>query len=283
MSMRALRRISVLCFVFAATTAAPAAVTDFRVDTDATVPVNGPIPVGNEFTCTPIEDGSFDPISSYSWKIQYDYGMGCVSLWHGAGSNETLLDSSGVPVSLKIKLTVTYDSVFGDDPENPLPPHADTIIIKDIVITKADNVRVPADGADVATARDTMVTLGYEVRCGTHTCPLIGGTAQEKFTNRMFLGMPQIDIDWRPPSPSPTFRLSEGFIEDKHWIELTDVQWNGLANGDVIQTATQSLRIKWTDPCGIEHLDQVLGDVNLTQRKVSATEWKVETVEAAAP
>jgi hypothetical protein len=260
-----------------ATAAASAAVTDFKVETDPTVPVNGPIPVGNEFTCTPIYDNNFDPVASYDWQIQYDYGLGCVSLWTGVGANETLFTSSTVPVSLQIKLTVKYSSVFTDDPNNPLPAHADTVITKNIVVQKADNVKLPADGANVATDRDTQVELSYEVRRGTHDCTLIAGLAQEKITNRVFMGIPFPDGDWVPAAPSPTFGLGDGYISDTHWLALTDAQWNATAVNGVIESATQQLRIVWSDPCGNLHTDQVLNNVGLVHRKVSNTQWKVET------
>jgi hypothetical protein len=179
---------------------------------------------------------------------------------------------------LRIRLTVKYFSVFDEEEGNPLPPHDDTIITKDIDILKADNVGLPAGGANVPTDRGTWVELLYEVRSGTHSCVMINGTAQEMLTNRFALGIPQPDSGWIPIAPSPTFRLLDGCIVDTHGaIGLSDPIWNALANGSVLSSATQKLRIIWADACFSPHFNQELGSVNITHRKVSATQWQVET------
>jgi hypothetical protein len=143
-------------------------------------------------------------------------------------------------------------------------------------ILKADNVQLPAPGADDPVGQEEMTTLYYQVRRGNLGCWFPAGTAQEKLTNRQFMGFPQLDTDWVPVTASSTFRLDQGIILDTHWAGMTEEQWNATNNNDVMQSATQSLRIVWSDMCWQAHFDQVLNDVDLVHRKMSATHWQVE-------
>ena len=258
-----------------------AAVVDFKVVADSSLPVNGPFPVGGEFTCTPIEDNNYDPIDSYGWRTQRTYPGGCAIPESGAGSDATMVNGAGTPVTITIKLTVKYQIVYSDDPNDPFYLHEDTVITKTITINKADNVEKPAGNANVPSPRDSQIEINYVVRRGTHDCAGIVGTVREKLTNRMYMSLPQPSIDWWPPAPTESFYLSDGLIYDTHSLDVNDAEWNSLNVNDPIESATQELQIVWSDPCrrvnGGLHFDQTLGTVDIVHRKTSATEWQVET------
>ncbi len=230
-----------------------------------------PTIIGDEYTCTADETNNNDWISNYKWEAKQKYADGCESPYIVVEQGETansMISSSSVPSTHTIRLTVTYLNPIEGEP--PPPP---TVHTKDITIAKADSVQ-KAGGFDVATNRETGVQIEYQVRSGSHNCGLsLSGTAQERLSNRVFLGR-QIpgDSGWIPAAYSETFHLDSGEILDTHWASsLSDAEWNSVQDGGVIESATQELRIIWTDPNSHLYTDQTLGSVNIVHRKVSAT------------
>lgn len=259
-------------------TTASANVEGFDVFANVTILPNAPIPVGLDYTCYISYGNNPKPIESYRWDIRYSFPGGCVAPsatgWFLTGMEETMTNGASVPGTHTIRLTVKYEQIFHDDGTVTRPP--DTVITKDVTILKADNVKMPVPGANDPAHIDSEITLYYQVRTGNHECWFPAGTAQERLTNRVFMGIPQFDTDWVPITASPTFYLQEGVIFDTHWAGTTEAQWNSLNNNDEIQSATQELRIVWSDMCWQPHFDQELNSVNLVHRKVSATQWQVE-------
>lgn len=155
-------------------------------------------------------------------------------------------------------------------------PPAATIHTKDITVAKADGVTI-VQGNNTPVGNGQAVLLVYRVESGGNACgPYLAGTAQERLTNRMVLGVAKPDADWAPAAAAPTFRLFQGQILDEHAEELPDTVWNSLAVGDVIRSATQELRIVWSDSWGNLYYDQTVGTVEVIHRKTSNIEWRVE-------
>lgn len=268
-------RCLLMAAVMAATTAL-AAVRGIIVTPDPTI-------IGYEYTCSSDEKGNTDDIANYKWEVKWkcngEHEAPCETPWGMAafgGMANNFLSSATVPGTYSTRLTVTYMPTFGDD-EEPLPPPPPTVDTEDIIIAKADGVRL-AGGFDEETFWENGIQLEFQVLSEGHDCgPHISGTAQERLTNQTYLGEKLLDTIWMPPSASPTFFLQDGIINDMHHHGLSEVEWNNLEKGALISFATHELRIAWNDPCHIlPHLDQTLGSVDIVHRKVSATTWKVE-------
>lgn len=132
-------------------------------------------------------------------------------------------------------------------------------------------------GNRTPTAAGQAIDLVFQVKSGGRACGAgMIGLAQERLTNLTNAhGQPLPDTGWMPPSASPTFYLLYGQISDQHWQTNDPQTWNAVAVNGALATATQELRIVWTDPCSLTH-EHLLGSRTIVHRKVSNSAWQIE-------
>lgn len=252
-------RVFALLFMMTATTAW--AVVNSIVVTPA-VPI-----LGNMYQCT-TDNGQG---MGWQWKWARTFGA-CVTPEVNLGKQSIETFKAQVPGTYNISLDVTYP-----DPGMGMPKQGPTHHTTTVTIAPADKVKALAgSGLKVPTANPGSRQLIFHVYSGTNQCGTeMVGTAQERLTNAVYLGVPQPDTLWQPVAASPTFYLMGGKIFDEHFQSITPAAWSALNVGDAIWTATQEFQIVYQDPCGGFHVMD-LGGWGITHKKISATEWQIE-------
>ncbi|MHB8973597.1 MAG: hypothetical protein ACYC4N_24445 [Pirellulaceae bacterium] len=223
---------------------------------------------------TAVNDGGGPPVASYKWEYKFTSGS-CQGNWIDsgqAGYYAGFIESR--PGTWDVRLTVTYNPP-------PVPPRAPTVITKSVTIAPATKFTTIA-GLDTPTPYTSSIVLKFRVEaasrpCGPYVC---ANLAQEKITNWWQRSPPFYpdylpDGDWVPGAADPAFQFQPGSNEiwDTHSHNYSSTLWASIPTGIYI-TVTQSLRIKYVDPCSeTRYID--LGSHVLKHVKVDANNWKV--------
>ena len=233
----------------------------------------GSVIVGNGFTGIVDDDGQ-NPITDLKWEFQFDSGrsQGPWTTWDDGTNNPSPAVYCAYPGTYNIRVTATYGP--GDDGGCSPPP---TVLTGQVLTSTADGFTITG-GLNTPVDNGSGVLIQYQVTSGgLNAGPYLGGTAQERITNkRDWKGNnPPDDAQWSPPAPYSGFYMAGSVIYDTKALGLAPGDWNQIGVGQAFYWFTQNNRIVWLDPANNVMIES-LGSVNLLRRKVSATTWQVE-------
>lgn len=216
------------------------------------------------------------------WEYMYDSGPaplgGCQTPWivgPSTGTSQTWTET--VPGPYHIRLTVHYLPGFG-------PPIPDVVITHDIHVPEADGFRIvpgtfgPADYAGGITVQFVVTSGGRD--CGG----MVTGLAQEILTDKTSMDLntvtmtahPADDSAWSPINAAEgvgKFYLQGNTIFDVKFQGWPQMYWNVFPTGNIYKR-TQSLRLRWTDPCGAVRISN-LGSVVIYNEKLANGQWDI--------
>ena len=244
-----------------------------------------PVPVMGDavtYTVVPQNNPNPWPVASYAWHWKYQSAV-CPDLpWVGGQGGTEFMSYEPRPGTWTVRLTVTYQSP-GQDPVTGmmLPPPPPNEIPKQVTIAPATRVVIVAGAGERANGVNGKVIFRFRVDGASGACgPFLGmaSLAQEKLTDRVFIVPPfqfpwLPDTGWIPPSFTPEFQLSGNEIIDHHTGSGTQQEWDSIPVGAEFLSATQLLRLKYTDPCGTVQVIP-LGSISHSRVKINANEWQ---------
>lgn len=233
--------------------------------------ITDPPILGNGYMLYPDDTGP-EGVSSYNWAVTRAFPKYTMPKT-GIGTTYGAVGYAEVPATYNDELTTTYTPNFATFP--PTTP-APTVHTKSVTIAPADSFR-RVSGFYTPVPINSSITLVYHPKAGSNLCgPVVAGTAQELLTDRKELGVKKDDWGWYSLAASDMFRLSGGKIYDEHVRWAAPAIWDATPIGTVLASATQHLRIMYSDFDGnLYEMD--LGSIRIRHVKVSATQWQIET------
>lgn len=243
--------------------------------TDFTWTPNNPV-MGELVTYTPIVDDN-PPFSMTSYKWEFRFLGICNTDWilaqEGMDPGVSIYETR--PGTWQVRLTVTYATIFGNPPITPPP----TIITKQVTIAPATGVMI-TEGLNAPAGVNASITLKFRLMSGNKPCgPMISGVPQELITDKWALNPPLgtpnpiNDPDWTPDQPKPgVFWLQGNEIFDVKAQIFYPVIWNQIPINTTYYKMTQALRLKYVDPCGVEHIIP-LGSFQFNRVKDANGDW----------
>jgi len=227
--------------------------------------------MGDLLTYTAVAGPNTPPVDSWSWRYRY-IGGPCQDPWHAGywAYGGSWLSAEARPGTWEVELTATFQSP-GQDPVSGMiiPPPPPQKISKNVIVAPPTKIEIISGPGQWASGVNGEVIFRFRVETDNRPCgPFLdaAGLAQEKLTNRVQLSPPfqnptPPDFGWYPsPTPVWTFRLLGNEIIDRHWNGGPVQRWEQIPLGATFLSATQLLRIKYTDPCGNEQ-EIALGSV----------------------
>jgi hypothetical protein len=141
-----------------------------------------------------------------------------------------------------------------------------------VVIAPPTGVTITA-GLNTPTPVGSGVWVQFTVQgCG----PYLAGTAQEFVYNKVLYSVQQPpDPAWTPPSgqPASVFYFDGGIVWD-YKITNNTANFQNWTFQSTFYTSTQSIRMIFTDPCGVTRTYPI-GTVNLARFKIDDSTWQL--------
>lgn len=195
-----------------------------------------------------VQDNQPPPVAQWDWYYQYADAPNMP--WIGMGNAGGVSQWENTPGNWNIKVLVTYQPPYGQQPKPPV------VFGTKVSIPKADGYILGGPGLNKPCPNGPgYYTITFQLTCGGVQCGPgnIPGTPQEHITNWIVLGVLQADQGWT--GVSDQFFLSGSIIYDgkKVWVSpwgsgAQPPYWQDLAAGDTIQTFNQEMRIAYEDP-----------------------------------
>ena len=232
------------------------------------------------------EDGAPNEAASYKWEYRYNLPEPlspvplCVAGWATGGSTSGAWTLKlPFPGNVDVRMTATYQTIRG--PDGKPFTKAPTVINKNVQVAPASGIDI-IKGESVSCNNDpnglTLLEVNFRIKAGGRNAgEYISAIAQEKVVDKILLGqVVDDDADYTPNQPDSRFFLQGNLIIDNKRNKFSAASWNALNVGDTFYTATQKMRLKFSDSCGnVLYTD--LPPFQMKRVKVSPTEWQLQT------